>query len=305
MLNTKGLEALRAFVETGSVTQASLRLNRTQPQVGRLLANLEEEVGFTLFHRSKKRLNLTPDGWSFYRQVERHLASQESLQKLASRLKARQNHHVRVLTAPHLSNSIVNDALAIMAERSDQFSASVDSRVRLDIETWVGQENFDLGITVVPLDNPLLDVEPFISVNVVAAMDAKNPLARKSIVTAQDLSGASLIALHPRSVIRQSLSPIIAGLDEPPMVRFETTNGILACQLAARGLGVAISDPFIATSSEVPLVLRPFEPVITLDYGFIFPIWQERSRAVNELVELIREHAEQRIRDIEADYPTR
>lgn len=167
---------------------------RTQPQVGRLLANLEDEVGFTLFHRSKKRLSLTPDGWSFYRQVERQLASQESLQKLAGRLKAQQNHHVRVLTAPHLSNAIVNDALAIMAQRSEQFSASIDSRVRLDIETWVGQENFDLGVTVLPLDNPLLEVEPFISVSVMAAMHADNPLASKSVVTAEDLSGASLIA---------------------------------------------------------------------------------------------------------------
>ncbi|QXI45331.1 LysR family transcriptional regulator [Pseudomonas wayambapalatensis] len=295
MLTTKGLEALRAFVETGSVTQASVRLNRTQPQVGRLLSNLEEEVGFALFQRTKKRLSLTPDGWSFYRQVERHLASQESLQKLAGRLKARQNNHVRVLTAPHLSNAIVNDALAIMAERSARFSASIDSRVRLDIETWVGQENFDLGVTVLPLENPLLEVEPFISVEVVAAMSADHPFASKPVITVDDLSGESLIALHPRSLIRQSLSLVTESLQPQPNIRFETTNGILACQLAARGLGIAISDPFIATSSEVPLVLRPFQPAITLDYGFIFPAWQERSGAVNELANLIKEHAEKRI----------
>jgi len=53
----------------------------------------------------------------------------------------------------------------------------------------------------------------------------------------------------------------------------------------------------------VPLVLRPFEPSITLDYGFIFPIWQERSKAVDELAQLIREHAQQRIAAIEAGYP--
>lgn len=299
MLNTRGLEALRAFVETGSVTQASLRLNRTQPQVGRLLANLEDEVGFALFQRSKKRLSLTPDGWNFYRQVERHLASHESLQKLAARLRSQQHNHVRVLTAPHLSNAIVNDALAIMANRSPQFSASIDSRVRLDIETWVGQETFDLGVTVLPLDNPLLEVESFITVELVAAMSRDHPLASKPVITAADLAGESLIALHPRSLIRQSLSPIIASLSPPPQIRFETTNGILACQLAARGLGIAISDPFIATSSEVPLTLRPFKPSLTLEYGFIFPVWQKRSKAVNELAWLIREHAEQRVQSLQ------
>lgn len=141
-----------------------------------------------------------------------------------------------------------------MAGRSERFSANVDSRVRLDIETWVDQENFDLGVTVLPLENSLLDVEPFISMEVVAAMSADHPLADKQVITAEDLSGQLLIALHPRSLIRQSLSLVTESLQPQPHIRFETTNGILACQLAARGLGIAISDPFIATSSEVPLV---------------------------------------------------
>jgi len=49
MLNVKELEAFRAFIECGSVTSAAERLNRTQPQVGRLLVALEESVGFNLF----------------------------------------------------------------------------------------------------------------------------------------------------------------------------------------------------------------------------------------------------------------
>ena len=40
------LQALRAVLETGSVTEASRRVHRTQPQISRLISALEEEVGF-------------------------------------------------------------------------------------------------------------------------------------------------------------------------------------------------------------------------------------------------------------------
>ena len=43
-----GMEALRAFVEGGSIAEASLRLRRSASQVSRLLAALEDDVGYAL-----------------------------------------------------------------------------------------------------------------------------------------------------------------------------------------------------------------------------------------------------------------
>ncbi len=72
-MNFKGLEALRAFMEGGSLNQAAERLHRTQPQVSRLLAALEDELGFPLFSRNKRRLVPTPEAREFYAQIEHAL----------------------------------------------------------------------------------------------------------------------------------------------------------------------------------------------------------------------------------------
>ncbi len=69
MPSHRSLEALRAFVDGGSVSQAAVRLGRTQPQVGRLLSALEQELGFALFDRQNRRLTLTADGREYYAQV--------------------------------------------------------------------------------------------------------------------------------------------------------------------------------------------------------------------------------------------
>ena len=74
-MNLKGLEALRAFMEGGSLNAAAERLHRTQPQVSRLLAALEDEVGFALFTRKKRRLVPTTEAREFYSHVEHALYS--------------------------------------------------------------------------------------------------------------------------------------------------------------------------------------------------------------------------------------
>jgi DNA-binding transcriptional LysR family regulator len=291
-VNLKGLEALRAFMEGGSLNNAAERLHRTQPQVSRLLAALEEEVGFALFTRTKRRLVPTPEARDFYGHVEHALYSLDEAMQAGRRIRARQSRHVRILTAPHITNALLSDAIATMTLNDPSFTTSIDSRSRLDIEVWLGRERFDLGITVLPLDNDTIDVEPMASVRAVAVMRQDHPLAAKTVVEANDLVDVPLVANAPRTVMRQALDLTFRRMGATPRVRLETPNGVVACELAARGLGVAIADGFVARSSFKPgMAIRPFEPAIKLDYVFIFPRGQARAAVVDELATLIRKEA--------------
>lgn len=285
----RGLEAFRAFVESGSVSLAAQRLGRTQPQVGRLLTALEEEVGFRLFGRDSRPLTLTAEGRQFYAQVERVLMGYDGLDHYAAQLRRPGKEHVRILTAPFMAHSLVGDAVAKVAARSKNFSASIEARVRLDIETWVGQESFDLGISIMPLSHSAFVTEDFLRVDAMVAMRPDHPLARLDVVTFEDYVTTDVIATHPRSIIRQHLERLCRESGKTLKIRFEATNGVIACQLAERGLGCCLSDPFVARSSGTrDLILRPFVPCFPLIYGFIYPVWQTRSRAVIELVNEIR-----------------
>jgi DNA-binding transcriptional LysR family regulator len=287
MPSQRGLEALRAFVEAGSVSQAAVRLGRTQPQVGRLLTGLERELGFTLFERQNRRLILTAEGRDYYGQVERVLAGYDGLDRFAAQLREGGRDHVRVLTA-YVAHAIVADALAVLVQRIPGFTATIDSRIRLDIETWLGQENFDLGVSVLPIDHPAVETEEFLVSEAVAAMTPEHPLAQRAEVTIEDLARTSLITTHPRSLVQQQIDRYSRERGLSLRSSFETANGMIACQLAERGLGCCIADPFVARSSGTPrLVFRRFRPTIELRYGFIFPAWRARSKAVTALAQEI------------------
>lgn len=292
-MNHRSLMAFRAFMESGSVNDAAERLHRTQSQISRLLAALEEDAGFPLFLRKGRRLLATPEAREFYRQVERALSALDEVENEARRIGNRQNSHVRVLTAPHVTNILVVEAMGQLIREDPDFTATIDSRTRIDIDLWVGREQFDIGITVLPLDDRTLDIERMGQVDAVAVMHETHPLAAREVVTIEDLADQPLVINAEGTVMRQRVGALFRKIGVTPNIRVETPKGMIACELAARGLGVAVADGFVARSCMEPgMVIRPFTPVIRLEYVFFFPQARARTPAVTRMTELIKDSAE-------------
>ena len=69
-MNLRQLEAFRATIRAGSVTEAANMMHISQPSVSRLIAELERATGFALFARVGRGLTPTVEGQQFYKGVE-------------------------------------------------------------------------------------------------------------------------------------------------------------------------------------------------------------------------------------------
>ena len=65
------LEVFSALMESGSVSGAAELLSLSQPAISIALSNLEEEVGFRLFHRTKGFFAPTPEATLLHIEVEK------------------------------------------------------------------------------------------------------------------------------------------------------------------------------------------------------------------------------------------
>lgn len=63
--NLGGITAFATTAQLGSFTAAAERLGLTKSAVGKSVGRLEARLGIKLFHRSTRRLSLTPDGEMF------------------------------------------------------------------------------------------------------------------------------------------------------------------------------------------------------------------------------------------------
>ena len=181
---------------------------------------------------------------------------------------------------------------------------SLEVRSRVDVGLWMSGQQFDLGVAALPIDFPGIISRTFAQVRLVIAMPEGHRLAAKSVVSAEDIQDEPFIALRPFTLLRQHIDDLMAKRRLPLRLVMETSSGQSACQLAALGMGIALADPILA--ANVPgIVLRDFEPRLTMPYGFLLPSAFAPSEQAREfarmLIRLVKEMAPERVELIEPD----
>lgn len=83
MLEVKHLQYFSVCIREGSFSKAAEVLYTTQPNVSRVIREMETELGFTLFQRKRRGIFLTKDGERVSRFAERILRSMDMLNAMS------------------------------------------------------------------------------------------------------------------------------------------------------------------------------------------------------------------------------
>lgn len=140
--------------------------------------------------------------------------------------------------------------------------------------------NADLGVVALPFSQTDMSAIPFAEAEVVAALPARHPLAGRRTVGFSALAGERFIALRPSTLLRAQIdvAAASAGVSINPVI--ETSSGVAACELVARGLGVMLSDLSFAKTPASGQVanLRRVIPVFRLPALSLFPDRHQPTR---------------------------
>lgn len=265
------LQALRAVMESGTVTGAAVRLSRTQPQVSRLIAGLELDLRLTLFSRAKKRLVPTEEGRAFYAHALRVLEQVDALPAAVRKIRTEGERHLNLSCQSYIAQALLPEAIAAFTKTEPRFSFSVEIRSREEMGRWSAEPPYDLAIVALPIDHDLLiRCDAFAVARVVAVLPCGHRLANRKSINAVELAREPFIALTSSTLLRKEIDRMFLELGEHLTIRGEASVGMAACQMVAHGLGVTLADPLEAryvSSDEV--VIREFKPGLNFTYGFL------------------------------------
>lgn len=285
--------SLRAFcliIEVGTVTAAAGSLGRTQPQVSRLISELEQEVGFSLFFRQRRRLVPTQRGSRLYTDVKRALNGLDDVDRIAEEIRTDSEAVLRILIPPYAAGTILPRALKSFVGRFPERRYSVEIITRNSLGAWVSFHPFDVGMASVPFDLPAIHSEPFATVDTVVAMPAEHPLAGKDVVDIHDLVGVPFIAMNRSTPMQRIVSQIAQSNGVELNVVGETTTSVSACEMVAHGLGVTVVDAIIPLAMNLPgIVFRRWSPGYRSQYGLIFPVAAKPSKAALDFSSILVE----------------
>lgn len=88
------IEAFACICETKSLTLAAKRLRKNRTTIGELLETLEINLGYTLFNRAKRPLQLTEEGQQLYAQARLFLQEAEIFNQIAKQLPENIQHNI-------------------------------------------------------------------------------------------------------------------------------------------------------------------------------------------------------------------
>ena len=289
-LKPRQLEAFRHVMNQNGITAAAETMNITQPAVSRLIRDLEDAVGMTLFTRQGARLLPTEEAVLLFAEVERLYIGIDQVGRAANDIRQHKNVVLRIGSVTSLLRPYLHQAII------DIIGPRLDLPIVLDVENsrhiWdmVAKNHYDLGIVFGPPRNHLPTVHLHSS-EAVAAMPHDHPLATLPGITPAHLREYRVLTAGRNSPLRSGLDRAFALAEEGPLNTIETSMRN-CCQLAAAGMGVAIVDRTTLRAARVDLCTIPFTPTIEISYYAARPSGGRRMKVLEEIIDHIRQALE-------------
>lgn len=288
-LNLRQLQAFRAVIATGSLTQAAEALGISQPATSKLIANLEGALGFRLFVRGHGRVLPTAEARYFHEQADKLFSAIDQLALVASDIRDLKAGQMRIASLPGLSLAFLPSVVAAFIAERPQVTVSLQTRSSLKVREWIAAQQFDLGVAEEPVDAPGIESEPLL-LRCVCVLPEGHRLAGREVLGPRELASEPFISLNHDHQTTLQLDEVFRQAGVRRRVAVESQLFAPACALVARGAGVAVVDPLTAADfAGRGVVVRRFEPEVPFRLALLYPAQRPRSRLVREFVALLHE----------------
>jgi len=285
------LQALSAVLETGSVTRAAERLHVSQPALSRLVAHLEEGVGYPLFRRVGGRVVPTAEAQLIYGEIQEALRSVDSVGRRMLQLSGAAGQTLSVSAFPAFATTTL--PLVVSQFRQHQPGLRVCLSASNAVERMVdavGMRGVDFAISNVPAHSAAVASEHLCRYATVCVVRRDHPFAKAGTVSLEDITRETLVSLvaqdDSQAIIDRAFQE--RGLEPDPAV--EVSHCAAACAWVATAGGCTIVDPFTAGEWAGQLAQVNTDPPIWLDLWVISSRAHPMSRMATLCLEQLREH---------------
>ena len=289
-VSLQSLRAYRKVLELGSVTAAAQDLGLSQPATSRAIAQLEEQVGFEMFHRDRGKLVPTTDGLLLLDEIKRVLESLDRVSDLARDIAAFRVGQLKLVAPPSFLEAIMPAVVAEFLHRFPKVRLTMDSHGVEAAKALIASRAVDAGFVKLPHNRADLTAQTILVSGTVCVLKADHPLAGQVNLSPAHLHNVPLILLGLGTSLRGQVESAFADQGVNPLVCVETHTVASACALAERGVGVAIVNAGLAAAyTGEGLVARDFLPNIPHEYAFVTAASAPPSRLASAFLDCCRD----------------
>jgi DNA-binding transcriptional LysR family regulator len=282
-----------ATAETGSITQASERVNISQPSISSAITMLEEGFGIQLFIRHHAQgLSLTAEGQRFLREAKALLLQAEELQNAASVISARVAGPLDIGCLSTLFPLAIPELLSVFRKQHAEARVNAIAGNQTELFEALRAGRIALLLTYDMNIPPDFDFQSLAPLPPYAFVGTGHPLARRRSVALRELVDDNFLLLdlpisrdYFLSLFRQAgVNPNIAG-------RYPYIDVIRSLVARGEGYGLANAQPKnLSTLDGRKLVYLTLEDRLTpLHYGIAMLKGLRRTPTADAFIALCQE----------------
>ena len=238
-----------AIADEGSVTRAAARLRMQQPPLSQQLRNLERELGFLLFERSKKGVLPTAAGTVFLDDARRLLAEAERAKDRAADAAAGLDGTLAIgFTSSAAMGRIAPEMIAAYRATYPGVRLSLADGNAATLTQAVLQSTIDIAVVRTPvLSAPELRCDSILQEPMLLAVASSHPIARAASRRQRTLNLRAL-AGEPFILVRRPGAPgmyanFVAACQAAgfvPRIAHEVESMLTNLLLVAAGVGLTV-----------------------------------------------------------------
>tara|TARA_R110000772_G_scaffold56211_9_gene128021 strand:+ start:1477 stop:2367 length:891 start_codon:yes stop_codon:yes gene_type:complete len=248
MIDRYALRYFLAVVDNGNFSRAAAQVNVAQPTLSVGIAKLEKKLGVRLFHRTSKRVHLTPEGTRFLnhaRTIENEFNAAESAVRAEGSAE-----QLRV----GLLNSIATDYIAGAIKRAGKPMGQVEfvEGSERQLANHLARGRVDIALTLVGRGGDRFLEETLYEEGYALALASDHPLAKEDMIPAEALGNEiMMVRRHCEALSETSRHFTERGVR--PFFAFRSTDDDKILKMVACGLGITV----MPQGHEAAGVVRP------------------------------------------------
>lgn len=285
-MDIKDMRLFITMAEEKNLTRAAERNGYTQSGASHILKNLEKELGFTLFVRTKKGLVLTPNGERILPLTRRVLSAHCLFEQEVAAICGIQKGHI--IIGSYMSASIhwLPTALGKFYSQYPDITVEIREGNFSEICSWLENGIIDFGITGQIISEKMewlpLKKEPFLAI---CPLDS--PYAGEAYFDLKNLEKEPCILLDQTE--EPDLTRQIRNLGIRPISNFSSLNDHAMMAMVEHKLGISILPELVIRGRLQNLAALPLQPPIERTLGIRVPSLREASPAARLFIKCLQD----------------
>ena len=288
------LPHLRYFItvaEELSFSKAALKLHTAQPSLSQQIKDLEDDIGVQLFHRTKRKVELTEEGLVFLEQARLTLTQADKAITMARQVAAAKVQYLKIGFVPSAEIRIFPYILPRLRVKLPKLQIRTLNLKESDQIAELKKGDLDIIFINQEFQNEVFASQLILKEPLVFMLPKQHPLAQLTEIPVEQLNGLAITVLSQK--LSQPLFDTITQYIEQRQIQFQTiseTNSIAeSIQTVHSGQSCAILPSYMQALATDQMVIRPLSHALPcLDVFFSYNKL-EPSLATEQFLEEIRQ----------------